>query len=53
MNAWLENFAYKIEMDAAIFILAGFMAITIAGLTIGFEALKAALKNPVDSIRNE
>ena len=53
MNAWLENFAYKIEMDAAIFILAGFMAIAIAGLTIGFEALKAALKNPVDSIRNE
>jgi putative ABC transport system permease protein len=53
MNAWLENFAYKIEMDAAIFILAGFMAISIAGLTIGYEALKAALKNPVDSIRNE
>ena len=53
MNAWLENFAYKIEMDAAVFILAAFMAITIAGLTIGFEAIKAALKNPVDSIRNE
>ncbi len=53
MNAWLENFAYKIEMDAAIFILAGSMAIAIAGLTIGYEALKAALKNPVDSIRNE
>ncbi len=53
MNAWLENFAYKIEMDAGIFILAGSMAIAIAGLTIGHEALKAALKNPVDSIRNE
>lgn len=53
MNLWLENFAYKIEMDAPIFILAGFMSITIAGLTIGFEVVKAALKNPVDSIRNE
>jgi putative ABC transport system permease protein len=53
MTRWLENFAYKIEVDAGIFILAGFMAIAIAGTTIGFEALKAALKNPVDSIRNE
>ena len=53
MKAWLENFAYKIEMDATVFILAGSLAVAIAGLTIGYEALKAALKNPVDSIRNE
>ena len=53
MTKWLENFAYKIEVDATIFILAGFTAITIAGVTIGFEAVKAALRNPIDSIRNE
>ncbi|HEX6226608.1 MAG TPA: FtsX-like permease family protein, partial [Chryseolinea sp.] len=53
MTKWLENFAYKIEVDATIFILAGFAAITIAGVTIGFEAVKAALRNPIDSIRNE
>ena len=53
MNKWLENFAYKIQMDAVIFVLAGFLAMTIAGLTIGFEAVKAAWRNPVDSIRNE
>ena len=53
MNSWLQNFAYKVELNAPVFILAGFMAIAIAGLTIGFEAVKAALKNPVDSIRNE
>ena len=53
MNLWLENFAYKVEVDATIFILAGLMAIAIAAITIGFEAFKAALRNPADSIRNE
>lgn len=53
MNTWLENFAYKVDIDGWTFVLAGVMSLTIAGLTIGFEAVKAALRNPADSIRNE
>lgn len=53
MNRWLENFAYKIELDIAIFILAGAVSLGIAWITIGFEAVKAALGKPVDSLRSE
>lgn len=53
MNIWLENFAYKIEVDPFIFIVAGMISLSTAGLTTGLEAIKAALRNPVDSIRNE
>ncbi|MEM9829178.1 MAG: ABC transporter permease [Bacteroidota bacterium] len=50
---WLENFAYRTEIGVGIFVLAGVAAILIAGLTISFQSVKAALANPVDSLRDE
>jgi len=53
MNRWLEDFAYRITIDSVVFILAGAGAICIALLTISFESMKAAVRNPVDSLRSE
>jgi len=53
LSKWLENFAYKTDLDGWIFLLAGSLAIAITMMTIGFHALKAAFSNPIDSIRNE
>jgi putative ABC transport system permease protein len=53
MSRWLEGFAYRIDMQFWIFLLAGFVAIIIAAVTIGFQALKAARGNPVNSLRSE
>ena len=52
-ESWLENFAYSTEIGVGIFIIAGFSALLIAGLTVSFQSIKAALANPVDSLRNE
>jgi len=53
MNKWLENFVYKTELSWWIFALAGFLALGIAILTVSFQSYKAAVKNPVDSLRYE
>lgn len=53
MNRWLENFAYKIEIGVMVFVLAGLVAAVIAVVTVSWQSLKAALANPVDSLRNE
>ncbi|MDO1451661.1 ABC transporter permease [Rhodocytophaga aerolata] len=53
MNQWLENFAYQIDISFWVFLLAGFLAIVIALLTVSYQAIKAALANPVKSLRNE
>lgn len=53
MEKWLEGFTYKIELNALVFILAGVITIVIAWVTIGFESIKAAMGNPVNSLRNE
>ncbi|HWB25704.1 MAG TPA: ABC transporter permease [Chitinophagaceae bacterium] len=53
MNTWLQGFAYKINMGWAVFALAGIIAIAIAFITISFQAVKAALANPVKSLRTE
>ena len=53
MNRWLEGFAYHIEIHFWIFILAGFAALMIAMLTIGYQAIKAALANPVAALKSE
>ncbi len=53
MNNWLENFAYRIEMEWWIFVLAGILAVGIAFLTVSFQAIKAALMNPVNSLKTE
>jgi putative ABC transport system permease protein len=53
MNKWLQDFQYSIKIGFGIFIVTGIVAVTIAMLTISFQAMKAALTNPVDSLRTE
>ncbi|MBC7919538.1 MAG: ABC transporter permease [Ferruginibacter sp.] len=53
MSRWLENFAYRISMGWWEFALAGGLALVIALLTVGFQAIKAAVANPVKSLRTE
>jgi ABC-type antimicrobial peptide transport system permease subunit len=53
MQNWLKGFAYRIEMQWWMFGLAGLLAIVIAMITVGFQAIKAAIANPVKSLRTE
>jgi putative ABC transport system permease protein len=53
MKKWLQDFAYRIDMPWWIFIVAGIMAAIIALVTISFQAIKAAVANPVKSLRSE
>ncbi len=53
MDQWLEGFAYKISMDASIFLFAGLSAVVIALLTVSYESIRAASTNPVVSLRTE
>lgn len=52
-HQWLQDFAYRIEVQWWVFPLAGLLAILIAFLTISFQAVKAAMANPVKSLRSE
>ncbi len=53
MNEWLQNFSYRTNISVWIFILAGAASLIIALLTVSYEAIKAARKNPVDALRYE
>ena len=53
MNKWLQAFAYRISVQWWIFALAGFLALLIAFATMSFQAVKAAISNPVKSLRTE
>ena len=53
MDKWLSDFEYSIRIGAGVFFLAGFGSVVIAMLTVSFQAMKAALSNPVDSLRSE
>jgi putative ABC transport system permease protein len=53
MNKWLLNYAYRIELKWWMFVLAGMLALIIALVTISFEAVKAAIANPIKSLRSE
>ena len=53
MNIWLQNFAYRIDMQWWVFLLAGVISVLIAFITISFQAIKAAVANPVKSLRSE
>ncbi len=53
MNRWLQNFAYHTEMNWWMFVLSGGIALLIALATVSFQAIKAAMANPVESLRNE
>ncbi|MEP6749692.1 MAG: ABC transporter permease [Bacteroidota bacterium] len=53
MHKWLQDFAYRVDISWWVFVLAGFSALLIALLTVSFKAIKAALANPVKSLRAE
>ena len=53
MDRWLSGFAYRIETGWVVFATASFVAIAIALLTVSYESVKAAVANPVDSLRDE
>ena len=53
MNKWLESFAYKITISWWMFLIAGIVALLIALVTVSFQAIKAAVANPVKSLRTE
>jgi putative ABC transport system permease protein len=53
MNSWLQDFAYRIFIEWWVFVLAGLLAVAIALVTVGIQALKAAIANPVKSLRTE
>ncbi len=53
MHNWLQDFAYRINISWWIFLLAGMLAVLIALVTISFQSIKAAMSNPVKSLRTE
>jgi ABC-type antimicrobial peptide transport system permease subunit len=53
MQQWLADFAYRIDLQWWVFIIAGAGALAVAFLTVGFQSVKAALVNPVQSLRSE
>ncbi|MBD2751583.1 ABC transporter permease [Spirosoma validum] len=53
MNQWLQKFAYKIDIEWWMFALAGVLAVGVALVTVSFQSIKAALTNPVTSLRSE
>ena len=53
MNNWLQNYAYRTPISWWMFLLAGGLAIIIALITVSFQATKAAIANPIKSLRTE
>ena len=53
MRIWLQNFAYRVNMEPLIFVISGAIALLIALLTVSYQAIKAATADPVDSLRYE
>jgi ABC-type lipoprotein release transport system permease subunit len=53
MSNWLQNFQYTIPLGAGIFLIAISVSLLIAGITVSYQSIKAALANPIKSLRNE
>jgi putative ABC transport system permease protein len=53
MRRWLEGFAYRIELGSGVFVVGGLMALGVAWLTVCWQAIRAALANPVGALRYE
>jgi ABC-type antimicrobial peptide transport system permease subunit len=53
MHKWLQDFAFRINIGWAVFVIAGLIAILIALVTVGMQAFKAAIANPVNALRSE
>lgn len=53
MTKWLEDFAYRVEIDAMIFIWTGILALVVAMITVSYQTLKASISNPIHALRYE
>jgi putative ABC transport system permease protein len=53
MDKWLSNFAYRIEMKLTSFVIAGALALLIAWVTVSYQSVKAAIVNPIKSLKSE
>ena len=53
MNKWLENYAYRVELNWWIFAIAGIIALVIALITVSWQSWRAASRNPVEALRYE
>jgi len=53
MHKWLQDFACRISITWWVFVVAAFTAVFIAVLTVSFQAIRAAVSNPADSLRTE
>ena len=53
MNKWLDSYAYRISLEAWVFIVAGAAALFIALITVSVQAYKASLANPINNLRSE
>jgi putative ABC transport system permease protein len=53
MRGWLQDFAYKVSIGPVVFILAAGLTLLIAFVTVSYHSIKAALANPIDSLRYE
>jgi putative ABC transport system permease protein len=53
ISRWMENFAYQIEITPALFFLSTSMALLIALVTVAFKTIKAAIANPILSLREK
>jgi putative ABC transport system permease protein len=53
MHSWLEGFNYRIQIGARVFLMAAALSILIAVVTVGYQAVTAALANPIKSLRTE
>ena len=53
MSNWLNNFAYRIPLGAGVFVLAMLLSVIIAWITVGYKSVRAAMVNPVKSLKSE
>ena len=53
MESWLQDFAYRIDIQWWVFVLAGLVAMAVTFLTVGVQSVRAALGNPVEALRSE
>jgi ABC-type antimicrobial peptide transport system permease subunit len=53
MHKWLQNFAYRSSLNPLLFVMAGVLSLVIAAIPVGYHALKAAIADPIDSLRYE